>query len=298
MKKFIGGLLIAATMLTPIAPVFAQARDGQQIAQRGDGNGNGGNRGNRGNRGQGDNRGGGDRAQRQQAPRPQAQPQMQRQQGQRQQVQRQQGQRPQGQQPQRRDWSGNRDGQVQRQQGQRPQVQRQQAPRQQGQRQDRNRGGYDRNNDGRVDRQWDRNGNGQVDRRYDRNRNGQVDRRYDRNDNNRGDHRYGNNRNGNWNRQWRDDRRYNWRDYRQQYGNRYRLGSYYSPYRNHRYTRFSIGFTLGSLYYGQRYWINDPWQYRLPPADGGYRWVRYYDDVLLVDTYSGEVVDVIYDFFW
>ena len=31
---------------------------------------------------------------------------------------------------------------------------------------------------------------------------------------------------------------------------------------------------------------------------GPYRWVRYYDDVLLVDIYSGEVVDVIYDFFW
>ncbi|WP_409574764.1 RcnB family protein [Sphingopyxis sp. PET50] len=33
-------------------------------------------------------------------------------------------------------------------------------------------------------------------------------------------------------------------------------------------------------------------------AYGGYRWVRYYNDALLVDTYSGEVVDVIYDFFW
>jgi Ni/Co efflux regulator RcnB len=172
------------------------------------------------------------------------------------------------------------------------------------------RGTYDRNRDGRVDRQWDRNRNGQIDRRNDNNRRydrNDNNRRYDRNDNNRydrnrngyNDRRYRDNDRGrNWNRSWRDDRRYNWRDYRQQYGNRYRLGSYYSPYRNHRYTRFSIGFSLNSLFYSQRYWINDPWQYRLPPADGGYRWVRYYDDVLLVDTYSGEVVDVIYDFFW
>ena len=50
--------------------------------------------------------------------------------------------------------------------------------------------------------------------------------------------------------------------------------------------------------YGNRYWINDPWQYRLPEAYGPYRWVRYYDDALLVDIYSGEVVDVMYDFFW
>ena len=38
--------------------------------------------------------------------------------------------------------------------------------------------------------------------------------------------------------------------------------------------------------------------YRLPPAYGGTRWIRYFDDALLVDTYSGEVIDVIHDFFW
>ena len=74
--------------------------------------------------------------------------------------------------------------------------------------------------------------------------------------------------------------------------------AHYSPYRGHSYSRFSIGFALQPLFYSQRYWINDPWQYRLPPAEYGTRWVRYYDDVLLVDTYTGEVIDVIYDFFW
>ena len=61
---------------------------------------------------------------------------------------------------------------------------------------------------------------------------------------------------------------------------------------------FGIGVVIGAPFYDQRYWIADPWAYRLPPAAGPYRWVRYYDDVLLVDMYSGEVVDVIYDFFW
>ena len=134
--------------------------------------------------------------------------------------------------------------------------------------------------------------------RYDRNRDGQIDRRYDRNNNNRVDRRYNDNRRHSWNRDWRSDRRYDWRSYRDRNRNYYRLPRYYNPYRGRSYTRFSIGFSLGSLFYGQRYWINDPWYYRLPPADGGYRWVRYYDDALLVDTYSGEVVDVIYDFFW
>ena len=51
-------------------------------------------------------------------------------------------------------------------------------------------------------------------------------------------------------------------------------------------------------YYRSNYWISDPWQYRLPPAYGPYRWVRYHNDALLIDTWNGEVVDVIYGFFW
>ena len=101
-----------------------------------------------------------------------------------------------------------------------------------------------------------------------------------------------------WDRAWRNDRRYDWQRYR--YGNRniFNRGRYYAPYRNHSYSRFSIGLTLGSPFYSNRYWISDPWQYRLPPAYAGTQWVRYYDDVLLVDVYTGEVLDVIYDFFW
>ncbi len=102
-----------------------------------------------------------------------------------------------------------------------------------------------------------------------------------------------------WNRDsWRNDRRYDWQNWRYRNSNIYRLSPYYSPYRNHRYSRFSIGIVLNSLFYNQRYWISDPWQYRLPPAPYGTQWIRYYDDVLLVDVYTGEVVDVIYDFFW
>jgi len=101
-----------------------------------------------------------------------------------------------------------------------------------------------------------------------------------------------------WNNDWRRDNRYNWQGYRNQNRSIFRLGSYYSPYRNYSYSSIGIGFYLDSLFYSNRYWINDPWQYRLPEAYGPYRWVRYYDDALLVDVYSGEVVDVIRDFFW
>jgi hypothetical protein len=101
-----------------------------------------------------------------------------------------------------------------------------------------------------------------------------------------------------WDRSWRNNNRYDWQRWR--YSNRhiYRLPPYYAPYRGHRYSRFSIGIILGAPLYHQRYWISDPWHYRLPPAPPGYQWVRYYNDVLLVDTWNGRVVDVIYDFFW
>ncbi|QDM41919.1 hypothetical protein C0V74_05130 [Altererythrobacter sp. TH136] len=122
----------------------------------------------------------------------------------------------------------------------------------------------------------------------------------DRNDSWRDGRRDGNYRDNHrtWSRDWRRDNRYNWYSYRNQYQDRYRLGRYYSPYNNYRYNRLSIGLRLGSLFYSNRYWINDPWQYRLPEAYGPYRWVRYYDDALLVNVYTGQVADVIYDFFW
>lgn len=101
-----------------------------------------------------------------------------------------------------------------------------------------------------------------------------------------------------WDRNWRRDNRYDWMSYRTHNRDIYRLGRYYAPYRNYSYRRVGIGFQLDSLFFGSRYWLDDPSYYRLPPADGPYRWIRYYDDALLVDTYSGEVIDVIENFFW
>jgi hypothetical protein len=101
-----------------------------------------------------------------------------------------------------------------------------------------------------------------------------------------------------WNNDWRRDRRYDWRSYRSHNRDFYRLPRYSHPYGySYGYRRFSIGIFLDNLFYSDRYWINDPYEYRLPPAYGPYRWVRYYDDVLLVDLRNGRVVDVIYHFF-
>ena len=119
-------------------------------------------------------------------------------------------------------------------------------------------------------------------------------------DSGRNDRRWDNDRRDGrrWDNAWRNDRRYDWRSYRNSNRNVYRIGRYYAPYRNYYYRPLSAGFRLDSLFFGNSYWINDPWQYRLPVAYAGTRWVRYYDDVVLVDTYTGEVLDVIRDFFW
>jgi Ni/Co efflux regulator RcnB len=91
-----------------------------------------------------------------------------------------------------------------------------------------------------------------------------------------------------WN---RDD----WRGYRQTNRRLYARDGWNAPFR---YSSFRIGGRIAPGYYGGRYVIADPWRYRLPPARPGLRWVRHYDDVLLVDYRRGRVVDVIRNFYW
>ncbi|MEO7814374.1 MAG: RcnB family protein [Sphingomicrobium sp.] len=100
-----------------------------------------------------------------------------------------------------------------------------------------------------------------------------------------------------WSNHWRNDNRYDWRRFRDHHRSTFRIGFYYDPF-GYSYNRFNIGSFLYPSYYRSNYWISDTWRYRLPPAYGPYRWVRYHNDALMIDTWSGEVVDVIYGFFW
>ena len=101
---------------------------------------------------------------------------------------------------------------------------------------------------------------------------------------------------GNWNRNWRNDIRYDWRRYRNNHRSLFNLGIYFDPF-GYNYRRFDIGYRLYGAYLGQQYWI-DPALYGLPYPPPGTQWVRYWNDAVLVDMYTGEVVDVIRDFFW
>ena len=137
--------------------------------------------------------------------------------------------------------------------------------------------------------------------------NGRDNNRFDNNNRFNGNNGFNNGRPGyqeprgdnRFNQNWRNDRRYDWQNYRNNNRQLFRAPRY-TPPRNYGYgyRPFYRGYQLEPFFYGQNYWIDDPWEYRLPPAYGPYRWVRYYDDVLLVDITTGFVVDAIQNFFW
>ena len=100
-----------------------------------------------------------------------------------------------------------------------------------------------------------------------------------------------------WNTNWRNDRHYDWRNYRDHHRSIFRIGIYYDPF-GWGYQRYNIGWRLYPAYYEQNFWLTDPYMYDLPYAPWPLQWVRYYDDALLVNVFTGQVVDVMYDFFW
>ncbi len=99
-------------------------------------------------------------------------------------------------------------------------------------------------------------------------------------------------------RQWQRDRR-EWRADMQRWraGHRdlYARGGWQAPFR---YQSFRPGARIGANYYGTRYVIADPWRYRLPAAPLRARWVRHYDDAVLVDYRRGIVLDVVRGFYF
>ncbi len=147
--------------------------------------------------------------------------------------------------------------------------------------------------DGRDGRGWDgdRNNNGfnNGDHRGGDHRGG------DRDDRNRND----GNRNG-WNRH--DDRgRPHWQPgryppvYRSH--QRYRYGYYRPPIGFYAHS-WAFGEILPRGWYGSDYLLNDWWSYGLPYPPLGYDWVRVGGDALLIDSYTGRVVQVVQDIFW
>lgn len=55
---------------------------------------------------------------------------------------------------------------------------------------------------------------------------------------------------------------------------------------------------LPSAWFGPQYLLTDWWDFGLPWPPEGYDWVRVGGDALLVDDYTGEIVQVVRDLFW
>ena len=148
------------------------------------------------------------------------------------------------------------------------------------------------------------------------------------NDNNRGNDRHdwngrpGDNNRPDWNHDGRPDNRPGWngnnnrpgnpgyrpggrpdysgfRDYHRNFNaaRRFRAPSYHRP-SGWYYRRWTYGQILPSLFWASQYWLNDYISYDLPPPPPGAVWVRYGNDAILIDRYSGEIITVQYDVFY
>lgn len=97
-------------------------------------------------------------------------------------------------------------------------------------------------------------------------------------------------------REARQDNREDWQRNREANRNDYRRGNWNAPFR-HR--SFSVGVVAPRSYWGSRYYVNNWSNYRLPrPAYSYYRYVRHFDDILLINTRNGRVVRVFNNFYW
>ena len=98
-------------------------------------------------------------------------------------------------------------------------------------------------------------------------------------------------------REARREARQDWRDYRKSHRDAYRRPAYVGP-RGYAYRPVGVGYRFQPHYYSSRYVIADPYRYRLPRPTGYNRWVRYGNDVVLVNIRTGRVLEVHNSFFW
>lgn len=166
--------------------------------------------------------------------------------------------------------------------------------------------------DGRQLRDGSRDGRHDGDRRGDRDGQRDGERRWDR------DGRRGGDRDGRWDGRWSREDRDRWdrddRDRDRRRGDRpyWSQGRYPFSYHSQRryragrwiappgfYVRsWSYGDHLPWGWYGSSYRLNDWYAYGLPWPPPGFDWVRVGPDVLLVDRFTGRVVQVVRMVFW
>ena len=79
-------------------------------------------------------------------------------------------------------------------------------------------------------------------------------------------------------------RRFHWKPYVRPHG-------WYSH-------RWVFGERLPFFFWTHDYWLTDWWMFGLPIPPFGCEWVRVGDDAILIDTRTGEILQVVYGVFW
>lgn len=97
-------------------------------------------------------------------------------------------------------------------------------------------------------------------------------------------------------REARQEYRSDWRDYRRDHPGWYHRPAYVGP-RGYAYRPVTIGYRFAPAYYGQEYRIADWQRYRLPPPSPYANYIRYGNDVALVDLRTGAVIQIYNGFF-
>jgi Ni/Co efflux regulator RcnB len=78
---------------------------------------------------------------------------------------------------------------------------------------------------------------------------------------------------------------------------RYRFGRYNRP-RGYYTHRWIYGQRMPSIFFARNYWITNFAAFGLMLPPPGTVWVRYGNDAVLIDRYTGEVIQVVYDIFY
>ncbi|MEO6153274.1 MAG: RcnB family protein [Croceibacterium sp.] len=95
----------------------------------------------------------------------------------------------------------------------------------------------------------------------------------------------------------RQELREDWRDYRKAHRSEFRRDAYVSP-RGMRYRQVAVGAQLNRSFWSRGYQVSDWNRYRLPRPGLNQQYIRYGNDVLLINARNGRVVRVFRDFYY
>ena len=95
----------------------------------------------------------------------------------------------------------------------------------------------------------------------------------------------------------RNETNRDWQDYRRTHRHVFDRSAYVAP-RGYRYHPVAVGATLNRAYWGPHYRVANYSTYRLPYPGRHRAYVRYGNEVLLINTYNGRVLAVYNDFFY